>query len=159
MENKKRYIKNFIDGVAKNTMERIALEQELSPSEVSKNSPNLKRDRLVLNLINRTNKDQEIDLFSLPAGVNPQQGISYGDLYFTKYCVVEIPKTELTTAQSYTVDWLDEDGTPKQETTSTVNDIDGLVASLITKTNDNWSYYESLNSYFLHKEPIKTFVY
>jgi hypothetical protein len=137
------------------------MEKDRTPFENKENNlpPNLKKDRLVLELVNRTNEDRTIDLFALPQGINPPQDIEYGDLFETQYCEVTIPISEIATPQTYTINWNDEDGSPQTSTTISVSDIDSLISQLNLITNDSWSYYISGTDYILHKEPIDTWVY
>ena len=159
MEKRKNYIEEIIEKNSNNELEAFALRQELREPTPTKDLPNLKKDIIVLDLINRTNETSTIDLFGLPAGINPSQGIEYGDLFETKYSSTIIPINEFLTSQSYTINWTDEDGNPQSATSSVVSNIDDLVFSLNNITQDNFGYYEDGLNYVLHKEPIDTWVY
>jgi hypothetical protein len=121
--------------------------------------PNLKKDRVVLELINRTNQDSEIDILGLPAGVNTAQGIDYGDLLETFYSSFTVPIAEFLAAQTYTVGWIDENQVVQSAITAICATIDQLITELIIVTNDNWGYYVDGDYYIIHKNPIETFVY
>jgi hypothetical protein len=160
--------KNLVDEIiaknAKNEMEAAAItdyavKQEVGMPTPTKDLPNLKKDRIVLELINRTNTDGVIDLFALPAGVNESQGIEYGDLFETVYSAVSIPIAELSINQTYSISWTDGDGASQSATTSALTDINNLITELNTLTSDSWGYYIDGTNYVLHKEPIDTWVY
>jgi hypothetical protein len=158
--NKRKIVNDFISKTAKNKIEEYAIIEEIGePSIPTDELPNLKKDRIVLELVNRTNSDSIIDLFGLPAGVNTSQGIDYGDLFETYYCEMTIPITELGTTQTYTINWLDEDLVAQSATTALVSNIDELISELIIVTNDNWGYYIDGTNYIVHKNPILTYVY
>jgi hypothetical protein len=159
MGNKRKYIEKIIAERAKNEVEALAIRQEIGFPTPTVDLPNLKKDRLVLELVNRTNEATTIDLFGLPAGINPSQGIEYGDLFQTKYCSVVVPISELSLAQTYTINWNDEDGVPQTATTASLTGIDTLILELNAATSDAWGYYVDGTNYVIHKEPIDTWVY
>lgn len=159
MEKKKRIIERYIQKTAKNEIEEAALREEIGIPTPQRDLPNLKKDRIVLELVNRTNSESTIDLFGLPSGSNSSQNISYGDLFETKYSAASILITEFGAAQTYTINWVDEDGNPQTATTISLDNIDTLISQLILLTNDNWAYYTTATSYVIHKMPVDTWVY
>jgi hypothetical protein len=161
MAKKIDYVKEIMDKAGLTAVEaEAAMEQSTFPSETpNQDLPNLKRDRIVLDLINRTNSDATIDLLGMPSGVNYPQGIRYGNLFETYYCEMRIPQAELGTTQTYDINWIDESGTNQSATTAVVSTISALISELIIVTNDNWGYYEDGTDYIVHKLPIDTFVY
>tara|TARA_R110000803_G_scaffold3046_2_gene10428 strand:+ start:8852 stop:10216 length:1365 start_codon:yes stop_codon:yes gene_type:complete len=161
MENKRNYIEEIIAENANNELEALAVRQEIGVPIPQADLPNLKKDRIDFELINRTNEDQTIDLFSLPTGINPPQNLNYGDLFTTKYSTVTIPTTELVPAspQVYDVDWIDEGGTPQTANTASLGDIATLITQLIIITGDNFDYELVGANYIIYKIPINTWVY
>lgn len=162
MIERKKYVDKIIAENSKNEFDEAKLEAHIGVPNPDVNLPNLRKDRIELELVNRTDEEQEIDLFSMPAGINPAQNINYGDLYETYYCKVVVPTAEIdTNSQTYTINWLDADGVAQSVTTGIVSSINELMFQLILSTNDNWSYYldSSGNNYVVHKSPIQTFVY
>ena len=158
--NKREIVQDFLNKTAKNKIEEYAIIEEIGePLTPTDDLPNLKKDRIVLELVNRTNSDSIIDVLGLPAGVNTSQGIDYGDLFETFYCEMTIPITELGTPQTYTINWLDEDLVAQSATTAIVSTIEELISELIIVTNDNWGYYTVGTNYIVHKNPIETYVY
>ena len=160
----KNVIDSFIKKAAKNTLEKKAIMElaqvgEFGLSTPQKYLPNLKKDRLVLELINRTNTTATINLFGLPSGTNSSQGLGYGDLFQTVYSQVVIPNAEILTLQNYTINWVESDGTAKSATTLDVNDIDSLISELLLITGDNFYYYISGTNVVVHKMPINTWLY
>ena len=107
-------------------MELAEIEEIGLPTPESE-LPNLKKDRLVLEIINRTNSTQTIDLFALPSGTNSSQGLTYGDVFETIYSAVTIPNAVVSVSQTYTLNWTDENGAAQTGTTVAVDNIDDLV--------------------------------
>lgn len=168
MEEKRRYIENVISENSKNEMEEAAIrayaiKQEVGVPTPQNDLPNLKKNRIVLELINRTNQDSTINLFELPLGINASQDLQYGELFETQYSEVTIPITELATDQTYTIEWFDEDLVFNSVVTGLVTTAAGGITDLITKliaaTGDNWSFYISGTDYIVHKIAIDTWVY
>ena len=160
----RRVIEEFIDKTAKNKLERKAIMQLADIEEVGlptpqQDLPNLKKDRLVLEVINRTNTSQTINLFGLPSGTNSSQNLSYGDVFETIYSAVTIPIATVAVAQTYTINWTDENGALQSGTTLSVDNIDDLITELILATGDNLYYYTSGTDYVIHKQPINTWLY
>ena len=74
--NKREIVQDFLNKTAKNKIEEYAIIEEIGePLTPTDDLPNLKKDRIVLELVNRTNSDSIIDVLGLPAGVNTSQGI------------------------------------------------------------------------------------
>jgi hypothetical protein len=160
----RRIIDEFIDKNAKNKLERKALMKLAEIEEVGvptpqRDLPNLKKDRLVLEIINRTNTSSTINLFGLPSGTNTSQGITYGDVFETIYSAVTIPIAIVGVSQTYTVNWTDADGVAQSGTTVAVANIDDLITELLLVTGDNFYYYTSGTNYVVHKQPINTWLY
>ena len=160
----RRVIDEFIDKTAKNKLERKALMELAEIEEVGvptpqKDLPNLKKDRLVLEVINRTNTKQTINLFALPSGTNSSQNLSYGDVFETIYSAVTIPIAIIGVAQTYTLNWIDSDGVAQGGTTVAVDNIDDLITEIELVTGDNFYYYTSGTDYVIHKQPINTWLY
>ncbi len=160
----RKVIDTFIGKTAKNSLERKAIMQlaeveEFGMPTPSENLPNLKKDRLVLELINRTNSNATINLFGLPSGTNSAQDLEYGDLFETVYSQVTLPTTETTTLQTYTINWVESDGTSQSATTSAVDTIDDIISELLLVTGDNFYYYIDGANTIIHKIPINTWLY
>lgn len=160
----RKVIDEFIDKTAKNKLERKAIMELAEIEEVGvptpqRDLPNLKKDRLVLEVINRTNTSQTINLFGLPSGTNSSQNLSYGDVFETIYSAVTIPIATVAVAQTYTINWTDENGAAQSGTTVAVDNIDDLITELILATGDNLYYYTSGTDYVIHKQPINTWLY
>ena len=162
MEKRRNYIERIIAENAKNEIEAIAIEEEIGVPTPNNDLPNLKKDRIVLDLVNRTPNDSQINLLALPTGTNTSQGINYGDLFITKYSQVIIPISDVNTgASTYTINWNDEDGNPQTYTTNSVATIEALLLDL----NNNPSIQDSFDfttigtDYLLYKTPIDTWVY
>ncbi len=160
----RKVIDEFIDKNAKNKLERKALMQLAEIEEIGlptpqQDLPNLKKDRLVLEITNRTNTSSTINLFGLPSGTNSSQGITYGDVFETTYSRVSIPIAVVAVSQTYTVNWTDENGVSQNATTIAVSNVDDLVSELILATGDNFYYYTSGTNYVIHKQPINTWLY
>ena len=160
----RKVIDEFIDKTAKNKLERKAIMELAEIEEVGvptpqRDLPNLKKDRLVLEVINRTNTSQTINLFGLPSGTNSSQNLSYGDVFETIYSAVTIPIATIGVAQTYTINWTDENGAAQSGTTVAVDNIDDLITELILATGDNLYYYTSGTDYVIHKQPISTWLY
>ena len=112
--------------------------------------PNLRKDRLVLELTNRTSSDQEIDLFALPKGINPSQGIEYGDLFITKFCQITVPTADFGSLKNWTVNWIDENGVAQTSSFST-NVIGDLISELNNATGEQFTYVTSGSDYIISK--------
>jgi hypothetical protein len=159
-----KLVQDFIKNNVKNDLEKRALialaaKEEVGLPTPENDLPNLKKDRIVLELVNRTNTSQSISLFQLPTGTNSAQNLNYGDLFETVYSAVTIPLTELLASQTYTINWTDEDGNPQTATTLAVDNIDNLISELNIITQDNFFYYISGTNYVIHKVPIDTWLY
>lgn len=166
MENKRDYIKSIILKNAKNEMEKeaildYAIKEEVGLPTPKNDLPNLKKDRIDFELVNRTNEDQTINLFELPQGINPAQDLTYGELFETWYSQTTVGAADLGINQTWTIDWIDEDGASQSATTGVVSGgITDLINSLIVATGDNWSYTTVVGGdYLLFKIPIDTWVY
>lgn len=120
--------------------------------------PNLRKDRIVLQLTNRTNEDRTISLFKLPLGINPPQNISYGDLFTTKFCKITVPTSEFGSSKSWTINWIDEDGANQTATFNAVF-IGDLINELNNNTGEQFTYVTSGSDYIISKNPIETFFY
>ena len=167
MEERRKYIEKVIAENSKNEMEAAAIRTYAISEEVGfptpqNDLPNLKKDRIVLELVNRTPNDSEINILALPSGSNNAQGINYGDLFITKYSQVLIPISDVNAgASTYTINWNDEDGNPQTYTTNSVAAIEALLFDL----NNNPSIQDSFDfttigtDYLLYKMPIDTWVY
>lgn len=164
MTKVKKLIQNYFDANEFNQAERdsireLALSEGYETGTPTKDLPNLKKDRIVLQLVNRTNQDQEINLFEIPQGINPDQDLSFGELFETVYSQVTIPNTEFTVNQPYLINWVDQDGTPQVGLTAAVMTPAALVTELISVTSDNWSFTTSGTDYIFFKIPIDTWLY
>lgn len=118
----------------------------------------LVKDEIKVLLINRTDEDQVINLFALPSGVNSSQGITYGSLFTTKYCEVLIPISDFSASKSWTLNWLDAEGSPQTDSFASVG-ISDFIFNLNQSSNDTFSYSEVGSNYKIYKTPIDTFVY
>jgi hypothetical protein len=164
MEERRKYIEKVIAENSKNSMEEAAIrnyaiKQEVGTPTPQNDLPNLKRDRIVLELENRTSTDETINLFELPKGINSPQQLEYGDLFETKYSEVIIPVAELSVLQKYTIDWLDENGASQSATVAGILGIANLISALDTATTDSWGYFQDGTDYVLHKQAIDTWLY
>jgi hypothetical protein len=165
MEEKRRYIENIIAKNSNNEMEEAALRsfaitEEIGHPTPQNDLPNLKKNRIDFELVNRTVQEQSINLFELPVGINPAQDLQYGDLFTTKYSEVLFPQGELSIGQIWTIDWFDGAGVYNNQATLVVNGgITDLVAQLISITGDNFSYSIVGTNYLIYKIPIDTWVY
>lgn len=162
MEKRRNYIERIIAENAKNEIEAIAIEEEIGVPTPNNDLPNLKKDRIVLDLVNRTPNDSEISLLALPTGTNTSQGINYGDLFITKYSETLIPIADIDAGlATYTIEWIDENGTPRSYTTAALETITALVSDLNSSLSvrDSFDYKEIGLNYLLFKKPIETWVY
>jgi len=137
---------------------KLAEIEEEGASTPRQDLPNIKKDRLVLELTNRTNTPSTINLFGLPSGTNSSQNLEYGDLFETTYSFVEIPIADVTSAK-YKFQYSDQNGATITGETVVVDNIDDLVSELMLVTGGNWSYYIVGANYFIHKQPINTWLY
>ena len=147
MDKRRKYIEKIIAENSKNEMEAAAIRTYAINEEggfptPQNDLPNLKKDRIVLELVNRTPNDSEINILALPSGSNNAQGINYGDLFITKYSQVLIPISDVNAgASTYTINWNDEDGNPQTYTTNSVTTIEALLLDL----NNNPSIQDSFD--------------
>jgi len=118
----------------------------------------LVKDEIKVALINRTDEDQVIDLFALPSGINPSQGIGYGDLFTTQFCEVLIPLTDFGSAKSWTINWFDQDDVA-QTTTFTSTTISDFILNLNSASKENFGYSVEGAFFKIVKRPFDTFVY
>ena len=167
MEPKLQVIDRFIKEHATNEMEAAAIREYAITQEIGLPTPyydlpNLKKNRLVLELVNRTNQDQEIDLFALPQGINPPQDLQYGELFETVYSQSAVLEaSNLTVPISWDIDWIDQDGNPQMASTAVLTGIATLISELISITGDNWDYTfdAAAGEYTIFKIPIDTWLY
>jgi len=125
---------------------------------LDKNLPNLQRDRIVLQLINRTDEDRTIDLFGMPKGINPSQDIRYGQLFETKYSEILIPIASFGVLKSWTINWIDENGSPQTFTFNSV-EIGDLIGRINTETTEQFFYRTVGSNYKIIKGELETFFY
>jgi hypothetical protein len=164
MEPKLAVIEKFIEQNATNEMEAAAIREYAITQEIGLPTPyydlpNLKQNRIVIELVNRTNQDQQIDLFQLPQGINPEQDLQYGELFETLYCEVSIPSTEFGAPTVWFIRWDEQDGTPRLEPTNPVTTPAQLITELISITGDNWDFRTVGSNVQFYKLPIDTWLY
>jgi hypothetical protein len=160
---RRKYYKDYLDSVSNKDLkeaDKLAILDELLEPTYSdyEELPNVKKNRIVLDLVNRTNEDSFIDLFGLPSGSNLSQNISYGDLFLTKYCEVIIPVSDVTVAKSWRLNWLDSVGALQSATFSS-DTISDFIFNLNQSSSDSFSYEQVGSDYKIYKIPIDTFVY
>ena len=165
MEERRRYIEQVISENSNNEREEAAIRDYAIKEEVGfptpqNDLPNLKKNRIDIELVNRTNQDSVINLFALPQGINPEQDLQYGELFETKYSEVRFSSFEFAIGQTYTINWIDQNGVPQSAITAVVNlGITELITELISVTGDNWSFYADGTDFIIHKIPFDTWVY
>ena len=100
-----KLVQDFIKNNVKNDLEKRALialaaKEEVGLPTPENDLPNLKKDRIVLELVNRTNTSQSISLFQLPTGTNSAQNLNYGEVLLLRNIQFQINHHNLNFEQS-----------------------------------------------------------